>query len=118
MPANDITLDVFVVPGHSRVGMRASDAFSGSLLRENVLQSNNFSGINFLSGGAQESRVTHNCLRSNGEGLFSEASPEGANLRNARIDHNFGIDNGVAIDASGAGTRVNVTFEQNETVGN
>ena len=37
---------------------------------------------------AADSRGTR---RSNGEGLFSEVSPEGADLRNARIDHNFGI---------------------------
>jgi hypothetical protein len=117
--ANDITLDGFVVQGNSTVGIRTSDAFSGYLIRENVVQSNDFSGINFLSSGARESRVTHNCLRFNTfDGLASEVSAEGANLDNARVDHNFAIDNAVGIDPSGAGARVNVVLEHNESLGN
>ena len=117
--ANDITLDGFVVQGNSTVGIRTSDAFSGYLIRENVVQSNDFSGINFLSSGTRESRVTHNCLRLNAfDGLASEVSAEGANLDNARVDHNFAIDNAVGIDPSGAGARVNVVLEHNESLGN
>jgi parallel beta-helix repeat protein len=112
--ANDIGLEGFVIQD-AVTGVETSSSFSGYFIAENLVQSNAFGGINFLSSGARESRATHNCLRSNGEGLLSEIGPL---LENARVDHNFATGNSTGIDASGVGARVNVTFDHNNAIGN
>jgi parallel beta-helix repeat protein len=116
LAANNVKLDGFVIQG-SAIGVQTSSSFSGYDIANNLVQNNTTAGINFLSGGANASRVSMNCLRvsENGEGVESETGPL---LANARVDHNAGTGNGVFVDASGVGARDNVTFDHNESINN
>jgi parallel beta-helix repeat protein len=110
---NNITLSGFVVQGDSVAAIQTTDAYSGYRITSSVLQ-NNYVGVNFTSGGANQSRVDHNCIRSNSyEGTQSEIG----NLRNALVDHNATYNNtSSALDFSGAGARAYVTVTQNSSV--
>jgi hypothetical protein len=116
LQANGVTVDGFVIQGNATSGIRTSDAYSGYVIRNNVAQSNSVSGLNLLSSGAHESRVTRNCLRLNDSGAQSEVDL-GSDLRNIRIDHNVTYQNRGGIDISGAGARSDVTIDHNTSSG-
>jgi len=110
---NNITLSGFVIQGDTGVGIQTSDAFSGYRITNSLVQSN-VVGVNFNSGGANQSRVDHNCIRTNSfEGLESEVG----NLSNALVDHNATFQNtSSSLDFTGAGARAYVTVTQNSSV--
>jgi parallel beta-helix repeat protein len=109
--SNDrIELDGFVIQGSVK-GVLTSTLFSGYDIRNNLVRLTNH-GIDHNASGAFASRVHHNCLRQNFTGHASETG----DLRNARIDHNDTFSNtGAGIDASGAGTRVDVRIDHNRS---
>jgi parallel beta-helix repeat protein len=121
LQANDIRLEGFVIQNSPNLGVNTSSSFSGYQILSNLVQNYGVAGINLLSGGAKQSRVSDNCLRSAfsdtvaHEGMESEVGPL---LKNARADHNVGTGNDVFIDASGAGMRMNVAFDHNKSMGN
>ena len=111
---NNILLSGFVVQ-NSAIGIQTSDAFSGYRITDNVAQNDTTAGVNFNSGGGSQSRVDHNCLRSNSGdgGLESEIG----NLKNALIDHNTTFQNlNNGIDLSGSGQRAYVTVTNNSSI--
>ncbi len=110
---NNITLSGFVVQG-STDGIDTSDAFSGYRVTNNTAQNNSVRGLNFLSSGANQSRVDHNCFRLNGNsGIQSEVG----NLTNGLVDHNASFKNVLdGFDFSGAGARRYVTVTRNSAV--
>jgi parallel beta-helix repeat protein len=110
---NDITLNGFVVQGAAH-GIDTSAAFSGYRITNTIVRGNTVVGINLLSSGVNQTRVDHNCLRQNGNGLQSELG----DLRNALVDHNATYSNGNSgLDFSGVGARAYVTVSQNTAVG-
>src|SRR4029079_5936074 len=63
LAANNIKLEGFVIQG-AGLGVQTSSSFSGYAITGTLAQGNTTAGINFLSSGAKQSRVTANCLRS------------------------------------------------------
>jgi len=116
---NNITISGFVAQG-SVDGIDTSAAFSGYRITNNIAQNDVNWGMNLNSGGANQSRVDHNCMRLNGPGtnfLADGLASEGGNLTNALIDHNATYRNpGAGIDLSGAGARAYVTISNNSSV--
>jgi hypothetical protein len=114
LAANNIKLEGFVIQG-ADFGVQTSSSFSGYTITGNLAQDSTSGGINLLSNGAKQSRVSMNCVRSNGEGIESELGPL---LANARVDHNTATGNSVGIDASGVGSRDAIRFDHNTTSNN
>ena len=114
LAANNIKLEGFVIQG-ADFGVQTSSSFSGYTITGNLAQDSTSGGINLLSNGAKQSRVSMNCVRSNGEGILSELGPL---LANARVDHNTATGNSVGIDASGIGSRDAIRFDHNTTTNN
>jgi hypothetical protein len=78
LQANDIKLEGFVVQNSPNFGVNTSSSFSGYRIADNLAQNNELAGVNFLSSGARESRATHNCFRSNLEGLATPTASASA----------------------------------------
>jgi parallel beta-helix repeat protein len=127
LEADDIILEGFVVQGAS-VGVDASDRFSGYRVHHNLLRLNTLFAVDFGSEGTRKSRVDHNCLRQNQDGLVSELDDDSLwkpsdgperdewnarDLANARIDHNSTFRNLNALYVVGPGRRDLVTFDHN-----
>ena len=113
----NITLSGFVVQG-AFDGIDTSGLFSGYRVTTNILQNNAIRGIDFLSNGTYQSRIDHNCIRANGNGLQSEVL-SGSDLRNGLVDHNVVFQNGNSgLDFSGAGARAYVTVTANDASAN
>jgi hypothetical protein len=110
---NNILLSGFVVQ-NSSIGIQTSASFSGYRITDSIAQNNTQSGVNFNSSGGTQSRVDHNCFRSNSaSGLQSEIG----DLRNGLVDHNTTYRNTFAgLDFSGAGARAYVTVTSNSSV--
>jgi parallel beta-helix repeat protein len=116
LQANNIKLEGFVVQEAPHVGINTSSSFSGYKIADNVVQGNVFTGVNLLSSGARESRVSGNCFRSNFTGL---ESTNGAILKNARIDHNVSTNNSsIGFDLAGISAKTNVRVEYNKSAHN
>jgi hypothetical protein len=109
---NNILLSGFVVQ-NSNIAIQTSPSFSGYRITDSIAQNNSTAGVNFNSSGGSQSRVDHNCFRSNLSGLESEVG----DLRNALVDHNSTYRNTFAgLDFTGAGARAYVTVTSNSSL--
>ena len=129
LEADGVVLEGLVVAG-ARVGIDATDRFSGYRISHNLVQSNGLHGLDLGSAGTLVSRVDHNCFRLNGLGgivaeldddyldIFDPANRTPANardLRNARVDHNDTFMNPEAIALVGPGAREHVAVDHNRS---
>jgi parallel beta-helix repeat protein len=110
---NNIALSGFVVQGDTGIAVQTSSAYSGYRITNNLFE-NNFVGVNFTSGGGNQSRLDHNCIQAS---TYEAVESEVGDLRNALVDHNttYGSTNS-GLDFSGAGQRAYVTVTQNASV--
>ncbi len=121
LAANGVVLDGFVVEDQlDGPGVYTSPAFSGYLIRNNIVQNNVF-GIYFNSSGPNHSVVSKNCVRTNnrtgaanGNGVYSDQG-----LQNAAIEYNSFTGNMTsAVTLTGAVLPVsNVTVTHNKSLG-
>lgn len=115
LAADDTGLTGFVIHGGD-YGIVTSPDSSGYRIQGNLVQYSARAGINLRSSGADETVVSHNCLRANLRGTESE-NP--GILRYARIAHNRTTGNGqVGIGATEVpGERVGLVIEHNVSRG-
>jgi parallel beta-helix repeat protein len=124
--AQDVDVIGFVIQSSEQSGIYTSGVFSGYDVRNNVFLGNT-NGVYLNASGLLETRVEHNCFRSNNLGVGAEppvpiagdAIYSDQGLRNAEIEDNTSTGHAVAflvITGVPSTVQANVQIENNDLV--
>jgi parallel beta-helix repeat protein len=116
--ANDVEIRGFTIQNTTNdAGISVPGTFSGTRIRDNVIQENTF-GVYLNSSGARTSKIERNCVRDNnkpgssaGNGVYSDQGVRGAEIeRNTFTGHT----NAAIVFVGPAGAQERLKIERNE----